>query len=326
MNIGMPCAAYHSGNPADYLSKSFERLGHTVTILNQWELETAVRKHANDLYIAVDSGGPLNLVSAVYNVDPETFKRFAFWFIDYRHNKHRPPHERQPNDEANAKLIQSLGGWVFQAQMQDVTDCWAGGISKCSWLPLAADPDVWLDHSGDETVYDVAFIGNVWDPVRAGALQSIYTSGLKFAYNTGGHIWKQAAAEYIGAAKMGFNISTFYGTPYAYDVNMRVFETLCCGVPLVTNWVPDLEKFFPEGTEFVRTFMGEHQVLPTIKAALNDEVFLNSRKAAREWVLLNGTYDLRATQIQEALSNVGIWPEQTTALEAKNESVSSLSE
>lgn len=316
MRLAMPVAAYHSGNPADYLAQSFERLGHKVDIINgSYELEASVRKHQHDFYMCVDSGGPIDLPVSVYNVDPSALRRLAFWFIDYRHNKHRPPTERNPNDEGNARLIDVGGGWVFQAQMPDMRDCWSAGIRRCSYLPLAADPGTWIDHSDHAGVYDVAFIGNVWDPVRAGVLQSMVNSGLKCSFNTTGHVWKKAAAEFTGYAKLGFNISSFFGEKFAYDVNMRVFETLCCGVPLVTNWVPDLDKFFLDAP-FVITYRRDYEVLPTIQAALSNETFLNSRHAAREWVLNNATYDLRAGQIIQALQTAGIWPEETIAQEA----------
>lgn len=315
MKIGMACEAYHYGNPAEFLSKSFRALGHTVDIINRFELETSFRKKQHDVYICVDSGAAIDLFNACYLVDAQRLKKLAFWFIDYRHNKNRPPHERNPNDQANAAMISTMGGWVFQAQFPDVLDCWNMGIDRTSWLPLAADPEIFT-HTDTPKVYDVSFVGNVWDSTRAAVLQRIYDSKpQRLIHNISGGFWKELAARLMCEAKAGFNISSFYGTPLAYDVNMRFFETLSCGLPIITNYVDDLIKLLGplETIPFVRTYRSEEQVLPVLDAAMQDEKFLNSGVQARQWVLDVATYDMRAKQMTDALYQAGVWPQAQEA-------------
>jgi spore maturation protein CgeB len=96
---------------------------------------------------------------------------------------------------------------------------------------------------------------------------------------------------------IGFNINTFFGEPYAYDINMRAFETLSCGVPLFTNDTPSLFRVFPPGTSFIRTYADLPDLLPSLLKALKDTAFMNSGAEARRWIVDNATYVHRMREV-----------------------------
>ncbi|MFN8390538.1 MAG: glycosyltransferase [Bdellovibrionota bacterium] len=294
MRIGIPVGGFHEGNTGEYVLRALTALGHECSILNHDELLQATSNHRFDLYFGVDSGETLR----VAELPSDALRRYAFWFIDYRHNKNRST--RMPTDEENARLIAAGGGWIFQAQFQDVEDCAAHSIHRASWLPMAADEAIWQPRAGQKQ-FDVAFIGNVWDEGRLQALRGIQESGLKFAALCNGAVWKERAASALCSAKIGFNISSWYGTEFAFDLNMRFFEVLSCGLPIVTNAVPALGRLFREQPPFVRVYSCAEEIVPTLTRALSDPVFLGSGELAREYIIGAGTYRHRMIDALETL-------------------------
>lgn len=295
MKIGVPVALYHEGTTAEYVVRALNELGHEAHLLPGEAIYDVAEDPSFEFFFCVDSGLPLDLNRRT--LAGRMLDDFAFWFIDYRHNKDRV--ERNPPDAVSAQEINYRGGWVFQSQFEDYLDSIQRGIHRCSWLPLAADPLLWNSNPKIRMkVFDVGFIGNVWDNARRQVLQDIERSGLSTAIVTEGGVFKERAAELLRRCRVGFNISSFYGTAHAFDVNMRVFETLSCGIPLVTNWVPGLRRVFGESVPFVRQYRSSGEVLPTLQAALTDSAFLESGDAAREWVVQQGSYVLR---MKEAL-------------------------
>jgi hypothetical protein len=184
-----------------------------------------------DLFFAVDSGGPLNF--------PEKHRaKTAMWFIDSRHNC--DPMRRLPDDDTNAKTLADGGGWVFQAQKQDWRRNQATGVDRSSWLPLAADCSIWERKDPHAPkIYDVGFGGNVWDEWRRDMLDRIRAKGWALGQWTGSP--EELASGYC-ASRVGFNVSSFFGTEVAYDINMRVFEVMACGIPLVSNRLPEMKE------------------------------------------------------------------------------------
>jgi hypothetical protein len=234
MNVLIPVAAYHEYNTAVYVEAALRQLGHEARVITQAEF---YEDHPDaDLFFGVDSAGPLDF--------PEKhLPRTAMWFIDSRHNN--DPGRRQPDDDTNARRITDGGGWVFQAQKQDWLRNVQQGVLNSNWLPLAADPDIWKPVAMPK-IYDVGFGGNVWCKERQAALERI---GDK--WQLGRFVGRPAdLVEGYARSKVGFNISGWYGSAIAYDINMRVFEVLACGLPLVTNYLPELMELgiLPEDT------------------------------------------------------------------------------
>jgi len=302
MKIAIPVAAYHLGNPAQYIQRALVTLGHEAEIVSQWGFYDAIKANAYDLYFCVDSGGALNLFES--SIADCSFRNLCFWMIDYRRGKWA----KNPNDIDTCRLIGQKGGWVFQSQFEDVGACAREATDKVSWLPLAADPDIWTsDPNRTEFPYEVGFIGNTWDNTRLSVLQNL-RARFKLSPTGDGQIWNEAAATLLQQSKIAFNISSFYGDASAdFDINMRVWEELATAKPIVTNMVSSLMTVFGAPLpRFIRTYSRLEQVVPTISQALSDAEFLGSGKEAREWILQNGTYLHRMKTVLESVRSQGM--------------------
>jgi hypothetical protein len=77
---------------------------------------------------------------------------------------------------------------------------------------------------------------------------------------------------------------------------------LSSGRPLVTNFVPSIDRLFKQRPSFVRTYRSQAEILPVIEQAITDQDFLNRGHEAREWILDGQTYRHRAEKILEKLS------------------------
>lgn len=154
------------------------------------------------------------------------------WLID-----NRLPHEAAKEDFA-AERLHKRGVPVFCAQKRDAER--VDGI----WLPLAVTPaytapDVLTTARTLE--FDLVFIGYVRDTARATALEQLAMQpDLRLHVASG--VFNANAAALYRRGRAGLNIPTLYGAEYAYDINMRIFEIAATGVPLITNFLPELIK------------------------------------------------------------------------------------
>jgi spore maturation protein CgeB len=78
---------------------------------------------------------------------------------------------------------------------------------------------------------------------------------------------------------------------------MRVFETLSCGKPLVTNSVPHIEELIDVSNQTIRYYSSLAEIEELIESVLNDEDFLTSGVSARKWIQDNATYEHRVRTI-----------------------------
>ena len=280
MKIQIPVAAYVNYNPATYIEKALKELGHDAFITQGQVPED---NPDVDLFFCVDSGGPLV-------VRDSWASKCAFWFIDSRRNC--DPSTRDPDDDTQARKIFNAGGWVFQAQYEDTVRL----AEKCIlsyWLPLAADPDVWSDTPAEEKIYDVAFVGNCFDPVRHQVL-GILADNFNFHWPGIEKAIMEEGAKVYRQSKVGFNISSFYGQEWDYDINMRVPEIMSCNIPLVTNYVPGLDHLGITQQQGVFAYHDLDSIIRTVQYAQQRSYASYNRR----FILDNHTYKHR---MQEAL-------------------------
>jgi hypothetical protein len=300
LKIAIPVAQFHRGNTAEYILRSCCELGHETKIIEREEFQTAFSSADYDFYFCVDSGEPLNFLEEPFH--SSDLSSVSMWFIDYRH--HHDGTTRTPSDLENARALIERGGFVFQSQREDVEHCLANGVTDVSWLPLAADPEIWKP-SDSKKRFDLGFAGNVWDQGRAGVLEKLLNQqSFSFGFPGHGRRWQEDAAKFLSQCRAGFNVNSWFGSAHAFDVNMRAFETLSCGLPLITNEVPSLKLLFGD-VPFIRTYASTDSILDTIRVALADESFMTSGAQAREWVLQNATYTLRLIQALQSLKSSG---------------------
>lgn len=295
MKIGIPIGGYHRGTTGEYVQGALQRLGHSAVILNRDEFFDSVNGTTYDLFFCVDSGETLD-----FSLLPQKLPvPVCMWFIDFRHNKHRA--ERAPADWPNAEALLSREGMIFQAQLRDCIDLKSSGAKNVHWIPMAADPYIWSDEPQVEKKYDIGFIGNVWDKSRAQFLEWLLQSGLNVGFPGHGALWKEEAAALLRSCRVGFNISSFFGDPFAYDINMRFFETLSCGIPLITNYVDTLHQIIASPCIFVKQYRTPQEFTSMIPTWLQDNQFLQSGGAARKFILDAHTYEHRMERCLELL-------------------------
>jgi spore maturation protein CgeB len=294
LKILVPVSQFHLGNTSEYVVRALLQMGHEARIVTVPEFYQALLADTHDLYLCVDSGEPISFFDP--QISEVALKKVAFWFIDYRHNKDRET--RKPTDRETVLELSRRGGFVFQSQSEDQEEMVSLEISKSAWLPLAADPEIWRDSPTDsqieEKLYDIGFVGNVWDQGRAEILQTLLqVRGIKVGFpgaTIKERVWKEDAAKILRQSLVGFNVNSWFGTAQAYDVNMRVYETLSCGVPILTNEVPQLKKIFPENAPYLRTYHDSQSLIRALPEIFNDQEFLHSGGLAREAILNGHTY------------------------------------
>jgi len=288
--IGVSCVQYHSGNTSDYVIRALSQLGHEVRRVPSEELQSVIDTF--EYIICVDSGEPFHFSSILK--EEKKYPNLGMWYIDFRHNKHR----RSPTDFENVKVLQERGAKIFQAQKEDHEFCISEGISSSKWIPLAADPEIWKPYPNIQKKFHFSFVGNVWDEARARVLTKL-SSKFSIAFPAPGKAWLEQGAQVLANAYVGFNVPSYFGTAYAYDLNMRFFETLSSGLPIFTNYVSSLNSLTDLPVEAIHLYKNEEELLEQAEICLKNQKFLQSGKIAREWILSGNTYvDRVRTMIQ----------------------------
>lgn len=230
-----------------------------------------------DLIVAIQSGAPA--IAGISQLACPT----AYLSVDTWHD---------PRDF----LVAFQYDFVFVAQKGIVKYMRKMGCCRAFWLPLGCDPAA---HYATEAPpeFDVAFIGSTHFMVnqqrvaRLGVLESHFTLG--FAFGLGA----AEAAEIYGKARVIFNASI------AQDVNMRVFESLATGKPLVTNREAETNGLFDlfEEEKHLITYTDE-DLVQQIQRCLDHPGWARAIGAAGcRAVLAEHTYGHRVASILETV-------------------------
>lgn len=206
----------------------------------------------------------------------------------------------------------SRANLAFVAQKDAVEDFARDGV-KASWLPLACDPSVHL--CADEFLargllpedvakrYNVAFVGYVRDDNGVGFnnrvdyLDRLFREIPSFWF-AANRFWEEMALRFV-RARVGFNISI------KNDLNMRVFEIMSCGVPLLTNRdVAGIEDLFAEGRHYVG-YKGPDEMIEQARGMLSQSDALDELgKIGMTEVRNRHTYRHRMATVLEEISHV----------------------
>ncbi len=211
------------------------------------------------------------------------------WLIDNRHS-----HEAEKEDPA-AKRLLDAGALVCHAQKPDMER--VGG----RWLPLAVTPGYGVPMLPRGIfVHDVGFVGYVRDTAR---MQMLTHVARHFRLSIlQGEFGDQAVMNYIQSA-VGLNIPTGYGAPDAYDsANMRCFEILATGTPLVTPHESYLMELGLQDSANCLTYKNGDDLLMVIRKAVDNPDW--SARIGREGAKRAAerhTYEARARQVLEWL-------------------------
>lgn len=216
---------------------------------------------------------------------PDYDNRVLVWLID-----NRLPHEMEKEDVA-AKELLSRGALVCHAQKPDAER--VGG----HWLPLVASPGFGPVNVAKTT--DVAFVGYVRDEGRARLLADV---GHKFKLSINQGLFGVKTVEAYCGAKVGLNIVSHYGQPFAYDSwNMRSPEIMACGVPLVLERQDYLIELGLVNGLNCFMYGGNTNVTDAIRWAVNNQM-IDIGASGLQLIRDRHTYKHRAEQVIQWLS------------------------
>lgn len=208
------------------------------------------------------------------------------WLID-----NRWMHERAHEDPAAHRLL-TRGALVCCAQKPDAKR--TGG----RWLPLAITPGYCPGPATKQ--WEVGFVGYVRDPARAEILKYLMRY---FSAKVGEGVFGEEAVRIYQGSLLGVNIPTQYGNSLAYDsANMRCFEILATGTPLITPYEDYLVELGLINGVNCYTYTNWRDIGDLVRGAVKSRLLANE-------VGVNGmnlafkrhTYQERAKQVLEWL-------------------------
>jgi len=165
-----------------------------------------------------------------------------------------------------------------------------GLTKRAVWFPNAVD-DEWFKKISLEKKHDVGFCGSII------ADRSQWLSALS------NHISVKVSTKILGQ-KMIDEISTYrvaLNKSIDIDIPYRVFESTACGLPLVTNNVPDIEKLFKIGEEII-VYDSNEKLIESVKELLaHDQKRIDLAEKGYKRTISNHTYDKRIEYLLELL-------------------------
>ena len=270
---------YSEYTTANYLVSAFRALGREVVCMGPGHVNTRPDDWRSDIVIWVEAGGgpPDWLCGGAAPADIP----WAGWFIDsHSHAWHPKWAERFDH--------------IFVAQHAHLSRFDADAV----WLPVACDPEIHTPPAGIEPEHDVVFVGHLYpgSPLyeRRRRLLDMLGERYNLGIYEGAYLKDMAIAHAKG--RVVFNVST------SGDLNMRVFEALCSGRPLVTDDVPEAglrELFLPGRDLFVYTT--ESDLYSAIDWLLAGGPTDPTARQGRAEVLARHTYQHRAQQMLEVM-------------------------
>lgn len=198
---------------ANYLVSALRALGHDVRCFGPGHEGKPGRRA--DAFIWIEAGGGAPDWLDAY--DPRDVPRAA-WFLD--------SHSQPWHPEFAGRFDH-----VFVAQYMALERF----DRPVTWLPVACDPEIHTPPAGIEPEHDVVFVGHLYSdhPLYERRRRLLRLLGERYNLGVYEGVYLQEMAAAMAKGRVIFNVST------QGDLNMRVFEGLCSGRPLVSDWVPE---------------------------------------------------------------------------------------
>ena len=226
-----------------YCRRALIQMGFTVDYYSADNVDDIAQTY--DLYLNIDD-------SERYLI-PKHLRPSVYWVID--------THADYEWRLKKARIFD----FVFAAQKDGANRLKRDAIGNVFWLPLACDPDV---HKRCDMAkeYDISFIGNIAHSQRRISYLSFLKSRLRDKKIFIGQASAEEAAMIYAKSKLVFNIS------FLDDINMRVFEALSCGRPLITNDLRNKgqKELFGDNPPFI-AYRSKRDLLKKIEYYLSHE-------------------------------------------------------
>ncbi len=192
--------------------------------------------------------------------------------------------------------------FVFLAQRALVKYMHQVGCCRAFWLPLACAPEAHYGKADVAPAYDIGFVGRTHYYVNGKRRKRLTMLEAAVDLRVFFGLGPQEMAEVLSAARLVFNASI------ACDVNMRVFEALATGRPLVTNReavANGLDALFEEGVHYIG--YDDEDLLSQVRHYLEDSAAAEAiGKAGKAEVLAHHTYAHRVSALLEQLNAHGL--------------------
>jgi spore maturation protein CgeB len=197
-----------------------------IELRHFWTAQAHLIKPEFDLYLRIDHGD--------YKYDlPKHLHPAVFWVID--------THLKKPFKN----ILRQAGHYdfVFCAQKEGAVRLKRKGINSY-WLPLGCDPEIHRKCNINKEL-DIGFVGT--DGKKS--LRRILLEKLKKRYPNSflGTAKHTQMGQIYSTSKIGFNYSI------NNDINMRIFEVMCSGTLLITNYIRNngFSDLFEQGKHLV---------------------------------------------------------------------------
>ncbi|MCX5704220.1 MAG: glycosyltransferase, partial [Candidatus Omnitrophica bacterium] len=249
-----------------------------------------------DHYSPDDLDGIQSIYDLYLNIDdnehypfPKELRPSAYWVID----THVSDYEWKPE---KAKIFD----FIFVAQKCGMDRLKKDGIKNVFWLPLACDPDI---HTRYEVAkeYDMSFVGSISHSKKRIDYLSFLKKSLKGKNIFIGQASPEETAMIYAKSKLVLNMSV------ADDINMRVFEVLACGRPLVTDDLRNKgqRELFGDKPPFI-IYRSKRDLLKKIKYYLcNEDKSEEIARAGRQEAINKHTYLHRMGEIIQTIEKRG---------------------
>ncbi|MDZ4859939.1 MAG: glycosyltransferase [Candidatus Hydrogenedentes bacterium] len=202
-----------------------------------------------------------------------------------------------------AELIHALPyDFVFAAQREFAGHFTAAGHRNAHWLPLACDPEAHYPVA-IEKEFDVGFVGSVDRSLHAGRAERLNRLAEHFSVFVGSALDSAGMCAAFSRARLGFNSSI------AQDVNMRVFEVMAMGIPILTNRDADVNGLLDLFADAEHVIAYTDDTLINLAARYLSDAAARDRIAARgrAAVLEHHTYDVRVRHLIDVISAQVNW-------------------
>lgn len=252
-----------------------------VALTNDLDLRTVLPADwSPDLLVGISKGGVALRTLPDTLMCPSVYLSIDTW--------------QSPGDYVDAQCYD----FTFAAQQSFVERLRAAGASNVSWLPLGCNPAAHFPKDIKPDL-DIAFVGNVILPVHQQRHELLKRLQTSFSTAVVTRAFGDEVCEIMARGRLAFNHCA------VFDVNMRVFEAMAMGRPVLTNRDAEYNGLFDLFTdgEHLIAYDNENDIVDKASYYLtHDEEREAIARKGYERVLANHTYLHRVDTILETVN------------------------
>jgi len=256
------------------LQRGFEKLGHSVVVwgLGHDNFTSIIKFEDFDLIINLENYDSSNWVPNLSNVKSTKF----LWSID-PHVRGETPYLDEYRNSKYDVLLHSIKDYVNEDYKV--------------WFPNAFD-DTLISPRDVSKKCDVGFCGSLLN--RSNYL-NLLSSNFNFVYDN--FVIGESMVKSINSYKIHWNCNL------SNDINYRSFETIGCGIPLVTNYNYQYEELgFIDGIN-VMMYKDNNEMISKINQLLSDDTLRDSIGKSGLELSKQHTYEKRCETLINLYNN-----------------------